>query len=87
LATLVVGSSKISASPSVGEEQAEQQLDRRGLARPVGPEQAEDLAPMNLQVQRLEGQHLAASPEVAVDLRQVPGLDDDVTVHRAIAFD
>ena len=62
-----------------GEEQAEQQLDGGGLARAVGPEQAEDLAPVDLKVEGLEGLDLRASPEVAVDLGQVPRLDDDVT--------
>ena len=64
-----------------GEEQAEQQLDRGRLARAVGAEQAEDLAPMDLQVERLQRLDLRAAPEVAVDLGQVPGLDDDVTAH------
>ena len=59
-----------------GEEQAEQQLDRRGLARAVGAQQAEDLAAVDLKIEGLEGLDLRASPEIAVDLGQVPRLDD-----------
>ena len=68
------------------EEQAEQELDRGRLARAVGPEQAEDLAPVDLEVERLERLDLRASPEVAVDLGQVPCLDNDVTAHHAGAL-
>ncbi len=63
------------------EEQAEQELDRRRLARAVGAEQAENLSSVDLQVKRLEGEHLGPSPEVAVDLGQVPGFNDDVGAH------
>src|SRR5207248_7492378 len=67
--------------PFAGEEQPEQQLDRGGLARPVGAEQAEDFAPIDLEVQRLQRLDLRASPEVAVDLGEVACLDNDVTAH------
>ena len=49
--------------------QAEQQLDRRRLARPVGAEEAEHLAGLDVQVERVE-RH---GP--AVDLAQRVGLD------------
>ena len=61
-------------------DEAEQQLDGRGLARAVGAEQAEDLTPPNLEIERLEGHFLAASPEVAIGLGEIPRLDDDVAL-------
>ena len=64
--------------PAGREEQAQQQLDRGGLARAVGAEQAEDLAAVDLQVERLESPHLLPAPEVAIDLGQVARLDDDI---------
>src|SRR5262249_30342002 len=67
--------------PGGGEEQAQEQLDGRGLARAVGAEQAEDLAALDLDVQRVQGGLLAPAPEVAVDLRQVASLDDDALGH------
>ena len=45
-----------------GKQQAQQQLDRGGLAGAVGPEQAEDFALLDFQVERLEGPHLLAGP-------------------------
>ncbi len=68
------------------EQQAEQQLDRGRLSRAVGPEQAEDLAAIHLQVEGLERLDLGAAPEIAVDLGQVPGLDDDFMTHYANAL-
>src|SRR5262249_25951592 len=59
----------------------EQQLDRGRLARAVGPEQAEDLAAVHLEVQGLERLDLRASPEVRIDLGEVPCLDNDVSTH------
>ena len=64
------------------EEQAEQEFDRGGLARAVRSEQAEDLASFDLEVERFEGLDLGAAPEVAVDLGEVAGLDDDVAIHQ-----
>ena len=54
-----------------GKQQAQQQLDGRGLARAVGAEQAEDLALADLQVEGLEGGLLLPAPEVAIDLGQL----------------
>ena len=68
------------------EQQAEQQLDRRGLSRAVGSEQSEDFAAMDLKVEGLERLDLGAAPEIAVDLGQVPGLDDDFMTHYTGAF-
>src|SRR5262249_40328348 len=60
---------------------AEQELDGGGLARAVGAEQAEDLAAMDLQVERAECGLLLPPPEIAVHLRQLAGLDDDFVGH------
>ena len=65
------------------EQQAEQQLDRRGLPGAVGPEQAEDLAAMHLEVKCLERLNLGPAPEIAIDLGQIPRLDDDFRTHYA----
>ena len=50
----------------------------------VGPEQAEDLALVDLEVEGVEGGLLLAAPEVAVDLGQVAGFDDDILGHGAL---
>ena len=59
-----------------GEEQAEQELDGRGLAGAVGAEQAEDLALVDLEVEGAQGDLLLPAPEVAVDLGELAGFDD-----------
>src|SRR5262249_28282205 len=66
-----------------GEEQAEQQLDRGGLAGAVGPEQAEDLAAADLDVEGPQGGLLLAAPEVAVDLGELSRFNDYVLGHEA----
>src|SRR5207247_6770355 len=53
---------------SGGEDQAQQQLDRGALARAVGPEQTEDFAAVDGQVQVVQRPDLVAAPEVAIDL-------------------
>src|SRR5262249_49332539 len=63
------------------EQQAEQQLDRGGLARTVRPQQAENFTAMNLQVERLQRRLLAASPKVAVDLGELASLDHYIAGH------
>ncbi len=63
-------------------QKPEQQLDRRRLARPVRAQQTENLAPMDLEVKRLERQNLRPAPEIAVNLGQVSRLDDDVWAHQ-----
>src|SRR5262249_49740640 len=65
------------------EEQAEQQLDRRRLAGAVWTEQAEDIATVDLEVEGPQGGFLLPAPEVAVDLGELPRLDDDFTAHAA----
>ena len=67
------------------EEQAEQQLDGGGLAGAVGAEQAEDFAAVDLQVEGAQGGLLFAAPEVAVDLGQVAGFDDNFFVSHETA--
>ena len=58
------------ASPSVGSGQAEEHQDRRGLAGAVLPEEAEDLARIDLEIELVDrGQR-------AVPLREPPGPDD-----------
>ncbi len=66
-----------------GEQQAEQELDGRGLARAVGPEQAEDLALADLEVEGAEGRLLLPAPEVAIDFGELVCLDDHVVGHVA----
>src|SRR5262249_7888033 len=61
-----------------GEQEAEQELDRRRLARAVRAEQAEDLALADLDVEGAEGGLLLTAPEVAVDLGSLAGFDDHV---------
>jgi hypothetical protein len=68
-----------------GKDEPQQELHRGRLAGPVGPEQAEDLAPADLEVERLERHLLAATPEVAVGLREVAGFDDDVGASGTLA--
>src|SRR5205823_5765318 len=65
-----------------GEEQAEEQLDGGGLAGAVGAEQAEDLAPVDFQVEGAEGDLFLPAPEVPVDLGQLARLDDHFSGHR-----
>ena len=60
-----------------GKQQPQEQLDGRRLARAVGAQQAENLAPPHFQVERFEGPHLLPAPEVAVDLGQIVRLDHD----------
>ena len=61
-----------------GKQQAEDELDRGGFARSVGPEQAENLAAADFQVERLEGPDLLPPPEIAVNLGEISGFDNDV---------
>ena len=70
-----------------GKQQAEQQLDRGGFAGAVGAEQAEDLALLDFQVERLEGPHLWPAPEIAIDLREGPRFDDCLIRHTNSLFD
>ena len=62
-----------------GENEPQQQLERRRLARAVRAEEAENFAAADFEVERLEGHLLASTPEIPVGLREVAGLDDDVT--------
>ena len=55
---------------AVGAGQALEDLDRRGLARAVWPEQAEDLAALDLERHAVDGTH------VAIGLVQVGNGDD-----------
>ncbi len=59
--------------------QAEQDLDGCGLAGPVGPEQAEDLAARDLQVQARQGLDPAAPETGPVDLAQPARLDREAS--------
>src|SRR5438270_2867819 len=64
-------------SVSVGwEQQTQEQLDCRGFARPVGAEQSEDLASIDLQAESVEGNFLLSAPEVPVDLGQISSFDN-----------
>src|SRR5262249_39772688 len=64
---------------SVGREQeAQQEFDGCRLAGAIWPQQAEDLALADLQVEGVESHLLLAAPKVPVALGQVPGLDDDL---------
>ena len=81
LLTSVASLPKTRAWPSVGKQQAEQQLDRGGFAGAVGAQQAEDFALLDFEVERLEGPHLWPAPEIAVDLREGPRFDDCFTRH------
>src|SRR5207249_4303955 len=55
------------------------------LAGPIWPQQSEDLAALNLQVQRPQGGFLAAAPKVSVYLGQVPRRDNCFLRHGVIA--
>ncbi len=57
-------------------KQAENQLDRRALARAVGAEQPEDLVATDRKVDAVDGAGLRPHPEVAEDLDKPRGLDD-----------
>src|SRR5258708_14870516 len=63
------------------EKQPQKQLDRRGLARSVGAEQAEDLAWIDLKIESVERNFLLSIPEIAVDLSQIPRLDHGMFRH------
>src|SRR5207248_1466352 len=56
------------------------------LAGAVGAEQAEDLAPADLDVEGPQGGLLLPAPEVAVDLGQLAGFDDHVLGHGATSM-
>src|SRR5262249_52335263 len=66
--------------PFGGEEQAQQELDGGGLAGPVRPEQAEDLAAKDLEIEGPERHLLLAAPKIAVYFRQLARLNDDFVV-------
>src|SRR5215210_4507058 len=62
-------------------QKAEQQADRRRLASPVRPEEAEDLALVDTDGEACQGAYLLVAPArrkacAAVVLRQRDGLDD-----------
>jgi hypothetical protein len=57
---------------TVGRAQALENLDRRRLARPVRPQQAEDLARADAEADAVDRY------DVAVDLSNVPDTDDRV---------
>src|SRR6185436_3954031 len=54
-------------------EQAGEQLERGGLAGAVGPEVAEDLAPLHLEVQLLDAAGDLEGPGVAIELGEPAG--------------
>src|SRR5205814_2554502 len=62
-------------------EQTQEQLEGGRFARSVGAEEAEYLALDHFHAQRIERPHLFSTPEVAVNLRQVAGLNDDFVGH------
>ena len=76
--TSVAGLPKTRASPLVGKSRPRSSLMVVVLPEPLGPEQAEDLAAADFQVERLEGPHFLAAPEIAINFRQVAGLDDNL---------
>ena len=47
------------------------------LPEPFGPEQPEDLAAADFQVQGLQGPDLLPPPEIAINLGETSGFDDD----------
>ena len=51
-----------------GREQPAEHAKRRGLARPVGPEQAEDLAPVDVEADVVDGGEAAKLPDQVADL-------------------
>ena len=57
--------------------EAQQDQDHRGLAGPVGPQQAEDLALANLQIKPRDGLH------AAVALDEIPDHDHGISCRRA----
>ena len=68
------------------EEQAEKELDGGGLAGAVGAEEAEDLAAIDFHGEGAEGVLFATAPEVAVNLRQLAGFDDNVLSHGGASY-
>ena len=81
LRTSTAGWPKTNRLARGGEEQPEQQLDGRRLAGTVRPEQAEDFAFADLQVERVEGDFLAPAPEIAVNFGQAPRFDNEILSH------
>ena len=59
-------------------QQTEQQLDRRGFAGTVRPEQAEDLAAPHFKIHVVHRARLRAVPEILEDLRQPAHGHDDL---------
>ena len=64
-----------------GKQQAEDELDGGGLARAVGPEESEDFASLDFEVEGLQGPNLLTPPEIAVNLGEASGFDDDFRLH------
>ncbi len=54
------------------------------LPEPFGPKQAEDLALLDFEVERLESPDLGPTPEVAIDLREGPRFDDSLIRHTIV---
>ena len=63
------------------EEQAKEELDGCRLPGAVRPQKSEDLAALNLEVERPQCSLFGPSPEVAVNLRQLPRFDNDIIGH------
>jgi hypothetical protein len=65
-----------------GADKAQQDIHGGGLAGPVRPQKAEDLASLHLQIQAIHGQ-LAALPQFAAGVLDPQVMDFHHSVHRA----
>src|SRR5262249_21358807 len=64
-----------------GKQQAQQQLDRGGLARAVGTQQAENLTFADFQIEGFESADFLTAPEIAVNLGQASRFDNNAGRH------
>jgi hypothetical protein len=70
------GAAEDAGRARAGEEEAEEELHRGGLARPVRADEAEDLAGVDLEIETVERLQAGAPPEILVDLGEALRLDD-----------
>ncbi len=93
MAVLPAGMAQDGGAAARGEDQAQQQLDRGAFARAVGPEQAEDFAAVDGEIEVVQGADFVPAPEILVDLGQmfgmnrfVVGCDHDIERSRPLAW-
>jgi hypothetical protein len=59
-------------------QQAEDHLDRSGLTRPVRPEESEDFAASDINIDMIDSDNAIAQPKVLKDLGKADAFDDQI---------